>query len=85
MDEQPVGRKYFCAGFQLEGTKRVFGWYTGAKRIAVVCEKHSVNKWVEALQGVGLKTGSSTQDLLLQSGETMASLKRGLRQERRSL
>ncbi len=76
VDGQPVGHKYFCVGFQLEGTKRVWGLFTGAKRVAVVCEKHSVNKWVEALEGVAGASGAGTK-ALLQSGEAAASLKRG--------
>ena len=81
VDSQPSGRKYFCAGFQLEGTKHVWGLFTGAKRIAVVCEKHSVNKWVEALEGIDTAAGAST-DMLLQSVET-TSLKLGSSWRRR--
>ena len=42
------GKTWKCVAFKLEGTKRVFGIFTGAQRVAVICEKYSIKKWIEA-------------------------------------
>ena len=62
------GVKYACVGFQLEGTKYVYGLFTGAKRVAVLCENYTVKKWCEAFDNFHLDEESFVQ-LQGQEGE----------------